>query len=233
MKLSAKYQPTTLDEVVGQSGPIRRLKAFVQYPESRCVLLEGPGGTGKSAAAKALVHDMGVCPYSGLIEYSAANLKIDEVRHLFGHHVDGRDRSNALRMRPMSGSPWHVLLIEELELLPSENVVPLLKDELSEQHLPPRLIVVATSNDASGLDEALLQRFDIYPFSSGPSFADACLDRLNWIWQVEVGMDVPLPSHVAGMGWRNNTYSMRRALAALGAAIEIYFATNAERKVAE
>ena len=226
MKLSSKYQPTTLSEVVGQAGPIRRLQKFVAAPESRCVLLEGPGGTGKSAAVKALVHDMGVCPYSGLIEYSAANLGIDEVRHLFGHPVDGRERSNALRMRPMSGSPWHILVIEEMELLPSKNVIPLLKDELSEQHLPDRLIVVATSNDASGLDEALLQRFDIFPFSAGPSFAEACLDRLNWIWQLEVGMDVPMPSHIAGMGWRNNTYSMRRALAALGAAIEIYFASN-------
>ena len=80
------------------------------------------------------------------------------------------------------------------------------------------------------LDEALLQRFEsggIYPFSAGPSFADACLERLNWIWQLEVSVDVPLPSHVAGMGWRNNAYSMRRALAALGAAVEMHLAGRA------
>ena len=35
-----------------------------------------------------------------------------------------------------------------------------LKDKLGEQHMPERLIVVATSNDASTLDEALLQRFE-------------------------------------------------------------------------
>ncbi|MGA2030780.1 MAG: hypothetical protein ABSG68_00860 [Thermoguttaceae bacterium] len=57
----------------------------------------------------------------------------------------------------LSGSPWHVLLVEELELIVSRNVSAALKDELSEQHMPERLIMVATSNDASGLDEALLQ----------------------------------------------------------------------------
>jgi hypothetical protein len=40
-------------------------------------------------------------------------------------------------------------LVEELELIVSRNVSAALKDELSEQHMPERLIVVATSNDAS------------------------------------------------------------------------------------
>jgi len=126
-----------------------------------------------------------------------------------------------------------VLLIEELEHTASGAVTTTLKDELSEQNLPDRLIVIATSNNASGLDEALLQRFDILSFSAGPEFAEACLDRLNWIWQLEVGMDVPMPSYVAGMGWRNNQYSMRRALSALGAAVENYVASNPKGKVAQ
>ena len=68
---------------------------------------------GKSAAAKALIHDLGICPFSGLVEYSASNLTIDEVRRLFGQ---------TFRLRPMAGSPWHVLLVEELELIVSRNV---------------------------------------------------------------------------------------------------------------
>ena len=104
---------------------------------------------GKSAVAKALIHELGVCPFSGLVEYSAANLSIEEVRRLFGQ---------TFRLRPMTGSQWHVLLVEELELIVSKHVNAALKDELGEQHMPERLIVVATSNDASGLDEALLRR---------------------------------------------------------------------------
>ena len=82
--------------------------------------------------------------------------------------------------------------------------------------MPERLIVIATSNDASGLDEALLQRFDVFPFSGGPTFADACPERLAWIWQQEAGPDVPMPPEMAQMGWRKDNYSMRRALSAFG-----------------
>ena len=169
---------------------------------------------GKSATAKALIQDLGVCPFSGLVEYSAANLSIEEVRRLFGQ---------TFRLRPMTGSAWHVLLVEELELIVSKHVNAALKDELGEQHMPERLIVVATSNDASGLDEALLQRFEVFPFSAGPTFAEACQKRLAWIWEQEVGPGVPMPLGVLGLGFdRRENFSMRRALAALGGAVEIH-----------
>ena len=96
MRLSRSYQPRTLDEVVGQPAVIRRLKRLVASPQSCCLLFEGLGGVGKSAAAKALIQDLGVCPFSGLVEYSASNLTIEEVRRLFGQ---------TFRLRPMSGQP--------------------------------------------------------------------------------------------------------------------------------
>jgi replication-associated recombination protein RarA len=201
-----------LDEVVGQPAVIRRLKQLVASPQPCCLLFEGLGGVGKSAAAKALIQDLGVCPFSGLVEYSASNLTMEEVRRLFGQ---------TFRLRPMTGSPWHVLLVEELELIVSRNVSAALKDELSEQHMPERLIVVATSNDASGLNEALLQRFDVFPFSAGPTFAVACHERLAWIWEQEAGAGVPMPLGMEQMGWRNGNYSMRRAMTALGGALEL------------
>ncbi len=213
MRISQRYQPATLDEVVGQPAIVRKLKRLAAAPYPCCLLFEGRGGVGKSAAAKALIYDLGVCPFSGLVEYSASNLSIDEVRRLF---------RQTFRLRPMTGSRWHVLLVEELELIVSKHVNAALKDELGEQHMPERLIVVATSNDASGLDEALLQRFDVFPFSAGPTFAEACQERLAWIWQREVGSDIPLPQDMDQLGWRQNNYSMRRAMTALGAAIELH-----------
>ena len=96
-----------------------------------------------------------------------------------------------------------------------------LKRNLSEQNMPERLIVIATSNDASGLDEALLQRFEVFPFSAGPTFAEACQERLAWIWEQEAGPDVPMPLGMEQMGWRNGNYSMRRAMTGLGGALEL------------
>ena len=96
MRLSQQYQPVTLDDVVGQPAIVRRLRRLVTALYPCCLLFEGKGGVGKSAAAKALIHDLGVCPFSGLLEYSAANLSIEEVRRLFGQ---------TFRYRPMAGNP--------------------------------------------------------------------------------------------------------------------------------
>ena len=88
--------------------------------------------------------------------------------------------------------------------------------------MPEHLIVVATFNDVSALDEALLQRFEVFPFSAGPTFAEACQERLAWIWEQEAGVDVPLPVGVEQLGWRKDSFSMRRALAALSGAVELH-----------
>jgi replication-associated recombination protein RarA len=212
MRLSQSYQPKTLDEVVGQPAVIRRLKRLVAAPQPCCLLFEGPGGVGKSATAKALVRDLGVDPFYGVNEYAGTDLLIKTCRELFEH---------TFRLAPMMGARWNVLVIEELERAASDEVTNHLKKNLSEQHMPERLIVVATSNDASGLDEALLQRFEVYPFSAGPSFAEACHERLEWIWEQEVGAGVPLPLGMEHIGWRNGNYSMRRALAGLDAALRL------------
>ena len=223
MRLSSRYQPTTLDEVVGQSAVIRRLKEFVAQPYARCILTEGRGGIGKSAAAKALIHDLGVDPLFGVNEYAGSDFLIGTSRHLFEH---------TFRLTPMAGARWNVLLIEELESAASNEVTNHLKKNLSEQNMPERLIVIATSNDISGLDEALLQRFDIFPFSCGPSFADACRDRLGEIWEKEVGEGILMPPSVFQMGWKDGAYSMRRALVALGAAVDMRNYAAREKAVA-
>jgi hypothetical protein len=54
------------------------------------------------------------------------------------------------------------------------------------------------------------------------------MDRLGEIWDKEVGGDILMPQAVFQMGWKNDAYSMRRALAALGAAVEIH--THAARE---
>ncbi len=210
MRFSAKYQPTTLDEIVGQPAIVRSLKTLCIEPYPACIMLKGPGGVGKSATAKALIADLGVSEYS-VNEYAGPGLKIEDVGHLFNY---------TYRLRPMFGD-WHVLLIEEFESAASKQVNTALKSYLSEQNMPPRLILIATSNDTDGLDGALLQRFDdfMFPFSSGSAFADGCRDRLRWVWEQEVGPNEPFPIAVVVAGWRDGHFSMRLALSALGTAV--------------
>lgn len=204
MNLSEKYRPRTLCEVVGQVPP-RMLAAFVRRPFRSCWLLEGPGGTGKSATAFALAHDLGQSEWS-LHVVQGAKLNKDRAEELFEH---------TLRLRPFDGSPWHLVIVEEFERIVSPEVKAYLKTAL-DQSLDPevglsaRAIIVATSNDASRIDDYLLERFRIKQYSSGPTFAEAAQERLAWIWDREVGGDMPFTWRQ--WGWIGERFSMRRAL---------------------
>lgn len=183
MRLSEKYRPTSLGEIVGQPS-VRLLRALAAKPYSCCVLLECEfGGVGKTSTALAFAHDIG-CEdeFSGLHVVPCSELSVECARELF----DG----NTLRLRPMMGSGWHCVVLEEFDWIPAQTQR-FLKVAL-ETKLPSKCIVVATSNGAGKLDAALLQRFRCYSFSSGKQFAMAARERLLEIWQFEAGdMDPP------------------------------------------
>jgi hypothetical protein len=74
--------------------------------------------------------------------------------------------------------------------------------------LPPRCIVIATSNDVAKIEPALLERFRVLNFSAGPCFAEACQERLGAIWEAEApGRDLP-PSWLT-WGWQEAGNSLR------------------------
>ena len=209
MKLSEKYRPATLEGVVGQSAT-RYLRDVAKTPDERCVLLEGVGGCGKTSAALALAAELGCRDeFSGLHIVPCSELSIDVARRLF----EGMDGYSAvLRLRPLEGRGWHVVILEELEWL-SPQCQRYLKVAL-ETRMPSRCIVVATSNGAGGLDRALLQRFDVFAFGSGKYFAQACQERLEAIWLAESG-EAAMPPDWLTWGWDGKYFSMRSALAAM------------------
>jgi replication-associated recombination protein RarA len=205
-KLSERYRPQTLADVTGQPATFY-LKQLAANPRPCCVLLEGSPGTGKTTSAYALAHDLG-CEdeYSGIWMINAVNLTIDTLRDLF---------ENKLRLRPLSGSGWNVLILEELEALPSVQVQRALKTYLESNLRWMKCIVVATSNGAGGLSSALLERFKILCFPGSPTLHGEARQRIGAIWRKEAG-DAPLPA-----GWLNwgvveedglTRFSFRRAL---------------------
>lgn len=203
MRLSDKYRPRKLDEVVGQPACIRQLKALAAKPYSCCILLECPGGgVGKTSTALAFANEIG-CEdeFSGLHIVPCSELGIDMARELF----DG----NTLRLRPMLGSGWHVVVLEEFDWLPPQTQR-FLKVAL-ETKLPAKCIVIATSNGAGKLDAPLMQRFRCYAYSSGPTFREAAQERLVEIWQLETG-GADLPFGWLNWGVRGETFSLRVAL---------------------
>jgi replication factor C small subunit len=210
MKLADRLRPQTLADVIGQ--PVtRHLAAWLTQPDSRCFLFEGGPGVGKTSAALALGADLGsVDECSGLYVVPCSELSIDVARSFF----EGNDRHGAtMRQRHIEGRGWNVLVLEELEWL-SPQTVRYLKVALDDTRRPARCIVIATSNDASALDKALRQRFDVYRFGAGKTFADACTGRLAEIWRDETGQ-ASLPAGWTSWGWDGEDFSLRLALQAL------------------
>lgn len=119
--------------------------------------------------------------------------------------------TESLRLRPLEGRGWHVLVMEELDGVGSKQVERYLKVKL-ETMLPAKCIVVATSNDTHKIDRALLERFGItLNYSAGDEFRQACLERLSQIWAVESdGADLPIGWD--SWGQNGNRFSMRLAL---------------------
>jgi hypothetical protein len=139
---------------------------------------------------------------------------------------------NTSPFRYRLGDKWHVLRIEELEWV-SPACQRYLKEALEEVQRRYRVIVIATSNDASKLVLPLRHRFKPFTFTSGPSFADAINNWLPMIWYTELGQAIDLPYGYDTFGWYTEDgrekFSARLALNRL----EHYLALErAERMVA-
>ena len=216
MRLHERYRPRSLDDIVGQPGVIGRLRAFVANPEPSILLFEGSTGSGKTTAAIVLSELLACTDWFGASVYklNGADLSADTARSYFDPHQTP--------FRYKIGSAWHVLRIEELEWV-SAQTMRYLKEAMEEAQRRWRVVIIATSNDASKLDKALRHRFRLFTFSGGPYFAEAARDRLCWIWQQETG-NTDLPVGFESLGWEDNEFSMRCAIDGL----ENYFASRRE-----
>jgi replication-associated recombination protein RarA len=202
MRLWDKHRPARLADLVGQPC-LRSLLELAASPFPCALLFEGPPGTGKTSAALAFAAELGCenC-WSGLEIISSVNLNIEVCRELFEH---------SLRLMPMAGNGWRVLVIEELDACSSATVQRYLKVAL-DTGMPPRLVVIATSNGTGALDPALLQRFDVLRFDGSEWFGREAAGRLMQIWSAESG-GAKCPGDVSHWGrTADGKWSFREAL---------------------
>jgi len=172
-RLSEKYAPKTLGEVVGQPETVNALKRFVQRPEASGWLFVGGPGCGKSSIVRALQNELGIDQWS-TYRYAGPDLDLAATKDLFAK----------LRFRPMSGR-FNLVIIEEFERCASDQVRTMLKDRLGEGQWPSSLIVLITSNDISKLEPALLERFQVCHLRSDMDFGVLVLPRLQQIYAKE------------------------------------------------
>jgi hypothetical protein len=176
-KLTDKYRPRTLSEVLGQPEIVASLQRFVTAPYSCAMLFTGDSGIGKTSAAYALAHDLGCAveegEFGGVFEIPSGSQSAESVRRLL----------DSLRYRPLCGSGWRVLMVNECDrmALPVETIW---LDAL--EHLPPQTVVIFTTNEPARLSQRFRNRCEEYAFQGGSERLKPWIEALaQRLWEKE------------------------------------------------
>lgn len=177
--LLSKYRPKNLKGILGQSEVVRSLALFVKNPYPAALLFHGESGTGKTSCAMALANDLGCAvddgALGGFLEIASGEQTADTIRRTMDH----------LRFRPLMGSGWRVLVVNESDRLSAQAEVVWL-DAL--EHLPPQSIIVFTTNAPERLSKRFRDRCEVYAFeSSSDKLREPIQALAKRIWKAEVG----------------------------------------------
>ena len=105
-----KYRPHTLNDVVGQSEIVKRLKVFVHDNAMPHLLFAGPAGTGKTTCAMALIRDM--LKSAAKRNVTFLELNASDARGIDVIRTDVKDFAKA---QAPPGIPFKILVLDEAD----------------------------------------------------------------------------------------------------------------------
>jgi replication factor C small subunit len=152
------FRPRTLEEVLGQPLAVARLRRILAGVRNGTVvpphlLLHGPPGTGKTAAARAFGREA----LGEQFESDFSELKAFDNRG----HSTLPDLIMQTRGPPLDGAPFRILFFDELEALSTE----------AQSDLRPAMegeggfsVFILACNDLSGIAKALQSRCTLLEF---------------------------------------------------------------------
>lgn len=172
-----KYRPRTLKEMIDQEGIIERLMEFAKERNMPHCLFAGPAGTGKTAAALALAHDLlGETWMENVLELNASDERgIDVVREII---------KDFARTRPLGDAPFKILILDESDAMTSD-AQHALRRTMEKYTRTCRFILIC--NYSSRLIEPIQSRCAVFRFRPLPE--EAIRGRLRYIAQNE-GIEV-------------------------------------------
>lgn len=205
VSLLKKYAPRGLVDVVGQPEAIAQLRAFAAEPFPAAFVFHGPTGVGKSCTAKALALDLGCTEDYG---------DMGGITEIPSGTQDGRAVEaalNQMRLRPFYGSGWKLLIINEADYMTAQAEAMWL-DGL--EHLPPKSVVIFTTNNVNRLTKRLLGRCEVIGFSGdSPELIAGMHDLVRRVWLAETGAELNhMPADIGLMDRDEKLYSVRVAL---------------------
>lgn len=181
--LLEKYRPRTLSEVVGQGSVVNQLGTFLDAPYPTAFLFEGATGVGKTSVARALANDLGCDPFWGITTIDAGKQDGETVEN----------SADSLRFATGAGSGWKIVIVNEADCM-TTKAAHLWLSILEE--LPPRSVVVFTTNHAEKFPDRFLDRCERLSFASDGDMllqdAQALVARV-WEGELPVTDRPPVP----------------------------------------
>ena len=155
--LVVKYRPRRLADVLGQLHVTEAMKNFTRAPYPTAFLFAGETGVGKTSAAIALAHELGVQveddELGGLYDLASGEQTGDSVRKIKAQ----------LRLRPLFGSGWRVLVVNECDRM-SHGAEATWLDVL--ERIPEHVVIVFTTNVDNKLSRRFMDRCEFFHFTS-------------------------------------------------------------------
>lgn len=205
MTFMTQYRPQTLPAIAGQprataflSGCLDRLTASAGCA---AFVLHGPPGTGKTTAAWAIARQVGC---------DLEQVELGGVVEIASGQQDGRavmDLAASFRLRPMTGSGWRVAIVNEADAMTRQAEFVWL-DVL--ENLPPRVVVVFTTNSLANMSERFLSRCQPVEFVASGQDSEQAVESL--VLSILEAEGLPTPPTLAGFGRVDGRVNYRLAV---------------------
>jgi replication-associated recombination protein RarA len=204
-----KYRPFEIKDLLGQSAVRKVLTNFMENKKSKAFLFTGDTGTGKTSAAIVIARLLGCSikqgECGGVYSIASGEQSSDAVRDLF----------HSLRLTPLSGSGWKVVIVNECDRM-SQQAETIWLDRL--ESLPKKTVIIFSTNNIQKLAARFVDRCQTVKFASqGLEVISDIRNIIASIWKNETGKELAEDevNQIVKDSLQSGSISFRRVVQAL------------------